>query len=759
MSKSDSDLLEAFKSTGDEDAFRDFARRYMGLIYRAALRRSGSPELAEEAAQNTLCLCVKKIATSGAKPPAHLAAWLHRTATYEAANLLKKELRHRKRIKRLMQDPSQQTSAEDPPTWEEALPHLDASLDRLSETDRELLILHYFQKKPHREIARMVGKSESAVQRQCHRCLKKLARLLKTRGVVLSGTALTTLLVNESAKTVPSLLFTRLPTIALLTPGTSSLPIISKTLLLMTTKQSAIATGIAVAVVCCIPIVFQQAKIGRLQRENVAFEQALNSKFNLPTIMKNGNQASADNTVLKPWPKQGWPSSPRQAVENALASFRGAELDERLAEGGAYYAGKGRKALEEYCLALRELTDNPGFSTRIEMGRLLAKLAFVAAEKSGNAGEGELAVDQFVKALAAVNGQSAKELVARIGPPYKGRAHAALVGGLSTENPNDAITYLRSLSTSDLADGLNDLEALGRMAAHDPVAVATLIDRLPMNNEAASRYERVAAAWAATEPLEALAWAGGLEFEAVRTSTLSALYQEWTVLDRDRAFAELERIEDDSFRRGVFGKMAAKVFDHATHGEAEDWTRSLEGGNRTYALGLLASHTGERDPELAIQLHREALEGAKDDRTPLGEPTARLGSSYAAHDPVAASQWATDFTDWWIKGPAVAGVADKWAETDPVAASEWIATLPDGSVRNNAVYNLVRNIRDADPSSAFDWAATITGDDDKRLYLLKQAVDSWTKFAPDETRTAIDNLSIPENEKFQLQRRLRSGPE
>lgn len=112
------------------------------------------------------------------------------------------------------------------------------------------------------------------------------------------------------------------------------------------------------------------------------------------------------------------------------------------------------------------------------------------------------------------------------------------------------------------------------------------------------------------------------------------------------------------------------------------------------------------------------------------------------------------FSDWWIREPAVAGVSNAWTASDPVAASEWIATLPLGDSRNNAIYNLVQNMRGADPSSAFIWASRVTGNDDKRLYLLKVATDAWAKFAPEEARVAIENLSLAANERDSLLMRL-----
>jgi hypothetical protein len=158
-----------------------------------------------------------------------------------------------------------------------------------------------------------------------------------------------------------------------------------------------------------------------------------------------------------------------------------------------------------------------------------------------------------------------------------------------------------------------------------------------------------------------------------------------------------------------------------------------------------------RDPALAVKYLNEALEGSN---AHLGAPISDIGHAYALHDPAAASKWAMQFSDWWVREPAVAGVSSAWTASDPVAASEWIATLPAGDSRNNAIYNLVLNMRGADPSSAFIWASKVTGNDDKRLYLLKVATDAWTNFAPEEARAAIENLPLAASEKDSLSARL-----
>ena len=112
----DTSLLNAWVQDGSEEAFGVLARRYAGLLFHAGLRQTGSPELAQEAAQNTLSILARKAARVKATPS--LAPWLHRTACFEASQLLRRERRHIARMKAYIppeNDPDPWTGW--PPSW------------------------------------------------------------------------------------------------------------------------------------------------------------------------------------------------------------------------------------------------------------------------------------------------------------------------------------------------------------------------------------------------------------------------------------------------------------------------------------------------------------------------------------------------------------------------------------------------------------------------------------------------------------------
>ena len=60
---------------------------------------------------------------------------------------------------------------------EEELNHLQKALLQLSNSDRELIVMHRFQEIKYEQIAHIVGSSENAVKVKVHRALKKLKEI------------------------------------------------------------------------------------------------------------------------------------------------------------------------------------------------------------------------------------------------------------------------------------------------------------------------------------------------------------------------------------------------------------------------------------------------------------------------------------------------------------------------------------------------------------------------------------------------------
>lgn len=248
---SDEELLRRFIDSGDQRAFRRLVENYSGLVYHTALRCLGNPSLAEDVSQRVLAILASK-AAKVARSGAPLPAWLHRTTVLEAKAVARGEARHHRKKEALMHDPREARDAADS-VWRDALPHLDAAIDKLPEADRRVILLHYVNELTFPEIGRRLGKSAAAVQKQSRRAVATLQTILGRRGVTLSIGVLAAGLVTEMSKASPV-------TLGSLSGG------FAKTTTLAVNKTSVAALA-ATALLCGIPLARQQVALNRLETE------------------------------------------------------------------------------------------------------------------------------------------------------------------------------------------------------------------------------------------------------------------------------------------------------------------------------------------------------------------------------------------------------------------------------------------------------------------------------------------------------------
>ncbi|MES2709416.1 MAG: sigma-70 family RNA polymerase sigma factor [Verrucomicrobiota bacterium] len=188
----DRELLASFVKTADGAAFAALTERHLGFVFGVACRRTGSREMAQEAAQNTFCQLARKAASlvPGMREGVSLGPWLHAVSLREAGTLMRAEAVRQRTLRRradsaaAAQSPfSPATSAPSPPGSE----HLDEALAALPETARHVLILRYLQGLSLRELANEEDTSEEAARKRVTRALDRLTRLLARRGVTAAG--------------------------------------------------------------------------------------------------------------------------------------------------------------------------------------------------------------------------------------------------------------------------------------------------------------------------------------------------------------------------------------------------------------------------------------------------------------------------------------------------------------------------------------------------------------------------------------------
>ncbi len=154
MMNDDMALVREYAAHGSERAFESLVARHLNLVYSAALRQVGDTHLAEEIAQAVFTILARKAGALGSGTI--LPGWLYRTTRFTAANILRTEAnRHRREQEAYMQSPTDE--APENGVWQELSPMLDEAMARLSESDRDALVLRFFQKKSLSELGEALG--------------------------------------------------------------------------------------------------------------------------------------------------------------------------------------------------------------------------------------------------------------------------------------------------------------------------------------------------------------------------------------------------------------------------------------------------------------------------------------------------------------------------------------------------------------------------------------------------------------------------
>jgi uncharacterized protein (TIGR03435 family) len=179
MTNDDMRLVREYAARQSESAFAALVSRHTNLVYSAALRQTRDPQLAEEVTQVVFIILARKAASLGAKTV--LTGWLYRTAGYVSGSALKRELRrqHREQEAYMQSELDAQAGS----TWNQLSPLLDEAMLRLGQTDRDALVLRFFEGRSLNEVGAALGASEDAAKKRVSRALEKLRAFFARRGV------------------------------------------------------------------------------------------------------------------------------------------------------------------------------------------------------------------------------------------------------------------------------------------------------------------------------------------------------------------------------------------------------------------------------------------------------------------------------------------------------------------------------------------------------------------------------------------------
>ena len=138
----DRELLAQYAEKGSMEAFTEVVGRYSATVYSTCRRILGDDHAAEDAAQATFLLLMRK----ARKLPRRviLSGWLFRTSEGVARNALRARSRRARREREAAAMREAETGRV-AASFREVMPLLDAALARLPCRQQEALVLRYFR--------------------------------------------------------------------------------------------------------------------------------------------------------------------------------------------------------------------------------------------------------------------------------------------------------------------------------------------------------------------------------------------------------------------------------------------------------------------------------------------------------------------------------------------------------------------------------------------------------------------------------------
>lgn len=244
VAQSDEELIRQWAGQKSADAFAVLVGRYAGLVHSVATRAlNGDRMTADDVTQAVFIILSNKAGQISAKPS--LAAWLHRVTCYAAANARRVNARRRNYEQAAAAERSENVM--ESRANSELNESLDAAINRLSNSDRQLIVERYFLGQDESATAAALGLSRSALQKRLSRAIGRLRDLL---GGSAAAAALPTLLAAQTSSPMSATIVERLAQTALGGPMNDAVgPIVR-----MTGRKLAMDKALTVGKLALLPV-------------------------------------------------------------------------------------------------------------------------------------------------------------------------------------------------------------------------------------------------------------------------------------------------------------------------------------------------------------------------------------------------------------------------------------------------------------------------------------------------------------------------
>lgn len=356
---SDSELLRSYAEKRSEEAFAELVKRNLNLVYSAALRQvNGDAHLAQDVSQLVFADLARKAAALSQRQV--LAGWLYTSTYFAATRVVRTERRRRTReqeahaMEELLRSPASD--------WETLRLVLDKVMHELQESDRDVILMRYFENRQLADIGERLGLSEDGARKKVDRALAKLRTFLSKRGVTATAT-LATVLSTNAVQVAPVGLAAMLTSASLVSAGVA--PATFTFLKLMTmTKLQAAAIGAIVVTGLVTPWVLQHQAQARLREENDSLrQQTAQLRSDNESLSNRLSQATSTLTSGLPAPRIAASGSAASAppedlsATNLYARYKDKQPKLTAEQVEPYLKANGRNAAS--LLAAYRTTGNP----------------------------------------------------------------------------------------------------------------------------------------------------------------------------------------------------------------------------------------------------------------------------------------------------------------------------------------------------------------------------------------------------------------
>ena len=196
-------MLHRYVDDRSEQAFEELVKQHIDLVYSSALRQVNGDA---PAAQDVTQAVFTELARQAPRLTQHtsLAGWLYTSTRYLAAKALRAEQRRHSHEQEAHEMNQLLHSTDPDTTWHELRPLLDAAMHDLSATDREVVLMRYFERLSLAEIGAQLGLKANAANMRIERAVDRLRTALAKRGVTSTITALAILLNGRAVASAPA---------------------------------------------------------------------------------------------------------------------------------------------------------------------------------------------------------------------------------------------------------------------------------------------------------------------------------------------------------------------------------------------------------------------------------------------------------------------------------------------------------------------------------------------------------------------------